>query len=406
MNHKILKKIFIFILIILFILAFSSSYSSLNINNLAIVVAMGIDVADNNNLKLTFQFTDASSISESGSSEKSPSIIYTVEASSISSGINLINSHIGKELSLSHCKLIAFSEELASKGISKEIYTLVNDTQVRPSTNIVITKCTAKYYLESSTPLFENLLTKYYEVFPNSSEYTGFSSNMTIGEFFNRMLCQSCQAFAILGGVENDSNSTSSSNINSENMIANSSPVSGDSKAENIGLAVFKDDILVGELNSIETLCSLIIRNKVSGFLVSVPNPSKTNSYLDIYITPLNETKFKVDIINGTPYISVKCRFTGRIYSMEKNSKYLDNKLLDEISNSCNNYIESVMTDYLYKTSKYLKSDINGFGKAVQSKFLTTKELDEYNWNEKYKDAFFDVEIDSSIRSSFLITES
>ena len=367
---------------------------------------MGIDVADNNNLKLTFQFTNASSISESGSSEKSPSIIYTVEASSISSGINLINSHIGKELSLSHCKLIAFSEELASKGISKEIYTLVNDTQVRPSTNIIITKCTAKYYLESSKPLFESLLTKYYEVFSDSSKYTGFSSSITIGEFFNKMLCTSCQPSAILGGVEDSSQKTPTSNINSENIISNSSPVSGDSKAENIGLAVFKDDVLVGELNSIETLCSLIIGNKVSGFLVSVPNPSKSNSYLDIYITPLNETKFKVYIINGTPYISVKCRFTGRIYSMEENSKYLDDKLLKEISDSCNSYIKSVMTDYLYKTSKYLKSDINSFGKAAQSKFLTTKDFNNYNWNEKYKDSFFDVEIDSSIRSSFLITES
>lgn len=406
MNHKILKKIFIIILILLFLLAFSSSYSALNINNLAIVVAMGIDVADNNNLKLTFQFTNTSSISETGSSEKSPSIIYTVEASSISSGINLINSHIGKELSLSHCKLIAFSEELASKGISKEIYTLVNDTQVRPSTNIIITKCTAKYYLESSKPLFESLLTKYYEVFSDSSKYTGFSSSITIGEFFNKMLCTSCQPSAILGGVEDGSQKTPTSNINSENIISNSSPVSGDSKAENIGLAVFKDDVLVGELNSIETLCSLIIGNKVSGFLVSVPNPSKSNSYLDIYITPLNETKFKVDIINGTPYISVKCRFTGRIYSMEENSKYLDDKLLKEISDSCNSYIKSVMTDYLYKTSKYLKSDINSFGKAAQSKFLTTKDFNNYNWNEKYKDSFFDVEIDSSIRSSFLITES
>lgn len=406
MNHKILKKIFIFILIILFLLAFSSSYSSLNINNLAIVVAMGIDVADNNNLKITFQFTNASSISETGSSEKSPSIIYTVEASSITSGINLINSHIGKQLSLSHCKLIAFSEELASKGISKEIYTLVNNAQIRPSTNIVITKCNAKYYLENSKPLFESLLTKYYEVFSNSSEYTGFSSNTTIGEFFNKMLCQSCQPSAILGGVEDDSSKTPSSNINSENIISNSSPVSGDSKVENIGLAVFKDDVLVGELNSIETLCSRIIRNKVSGFLVSVPNPTKTNSYLDIYITPLNETKVKIDIINGNPYISVKCRFTGRIYSMEENSKYLNDKLLKEISNSCNSYIKSVMTDYLYKTSKYLKSDIDDFGKAAQSKFFTTKDFNNYNWNEKYKDSFFDVNIDTSVRSSFLITES
>lgn len=91
---------------------------------------------------------------------------------------------------------------------------------------------------------------------------------------------------------------------------------------------------------------------------------------------------------------------------MEENSKYLNDKLLKEISNSCNSYIKSVMTDYLYKTSKYLKSDIDDFGKAAQSKFFTTKDFNNYNWNEKYKDSFFDVNIDTSVRSSFLITES
>ncbi len=113
--NKIFKKIFIAILIIMFLLAFSKSYSTLNVDNLSVVVAMGIDVSDKNNLKISFQFTNASSVSESGTSEQSPSIIYTVDASSISSGINLINTYIGKSVNLSHCKIIAFSEEIASR---------------------------------------------------------------------------------------------------------------------------------------------------------------------------------------------------------------------------------------------------------------------------------------------------
>ena len=113
--NKIFKKIFIAILIIMFLLAFSKSYSTLNVDNLSVVVAMGIDVSDKNNLKISFQFTNSSSVSESGTSEQSPSIIYTVDASSISSGVNLINTYIGKSVNLSHCKVIAFSEEIASR---------------------------------------------------------------------------------------------------------------------------------------------------------------------------------------------------------------------------------------------------------------------------------------------------
>ena len=405
---KIFKKIFIILLILMLLLAFSKSYSTLNVDNLSVVVAMGIDTSDKNRMQISFQFTNASSVSESGSSEQSPSIIYTVDASSISSGINLINTYIGKEVNLSHCKVITFSEEIASKGISEEIYTLINDTQIRPSTNIVISKTSARYYLEHSKPLFENLITKYYEVFSGSSSYTGFTSNATIGDFFDSLICQSCQPYAILGGVTNNSTEYTGT-TNSENdssTKSNSSSLTGQSTAENTGLAVFKDDVLVGELNSIETLCFSIIRNQVNGFLISVPNPNKTNSYIDLYITPLSSPKIDVKILNGTPYINIDCRFTGRIYSMEEGSDYLDASMLNEISDSCSSYLKSTIMDYLYKTSKNLKSDINGFGKTARKNFLTLDDFYHYNWKEKYKDSFFNVNIDSSIRSSSLLTES
>ena len=405
---KIVKKIFIVILIIMLLLAFSKSYSTLNVDNLSVVVAMGIDVSDKNNLQISFQFTNPSSVSESGTTEQSPSIIYSVDASSISSGINLINTYIGKEVNLSHCKVITFSEELASRGISDEIYTLINDTQIRPSTNIVISKTSARYYLEHSKPLFENLITKYYEVFAASSSYTGFTSNATIGDFFNSLICHSCEPYAILGGVTNNSTEYSGT-TNSENDTstkANASSLSGQSTAENTGLAVFKDDVLVGELNSIETLCFSIIKNQVDGFLISVPNPNKANSYIDLHVTPLSDPDVQVEIFNGTPYISLDCRFTGRIYSMEDNADYLDASLLEQISNSCNSYLEAILTEYLYKTSKSLQSDINGFGKIARKNFFTLNQFYDYNWNENYKDSFFNVRINSSIRSSSLLTES
>ena len=116
--------------------------------------------------------------------------------------------------------------------------------------------------------------------------------------------------------------------------------------------------------------------------------------------------KIKIEILNGTPYITLDCRFTGRIYSMEDGADYLDSNMLNQISNSCNSYLEAILTDYLYKTSKALNSDINGFGKTARKNFLTLDEFYDYNWNEKYKDSFFKVTIDSSIRSSSLLTES
>ena len=117
--NKLLSKIFIFALIVMFIIGFSNSYFSLNIDNLAYVLALGIDKGDDNNLKVSFQFSTPVSSSESGSSEPVKTMVNTTSASSISTAINLMNSYLGKQINLSHCKVIIFSEELAYEGISK-----------------------------------------------------------------------------------------------------------------------------------------------------------------------------------------------------------------------------------------------------------------------------------------------
>lgn len=388
MNKKLFKYIFIITIIFIFIFAFSSSYSSLNLDKLIYVLAIGIDKTPNNQLEVTFQFSNPLS-PDSGGSEKAETITNSVTASSLSNAINLANSYQGRQLNLSHCKIIIFSEEIASTGISDEIYTLINDTQIRPSSNIIISKCRAKYYIEQTKPEVENLISKYYETFADSSRYTGHMPDATIGKFFNNLICKSCESYAILGNASNDK-----------------SAVQGSNNVENIGVAVFKDDILVGELNDIETIAFLSMKNKVDRFLISVPDPLNYNNYIDIYITPLKSTKIKVDTSTPTPYVKVNCYFMARIYSMSENSKYLSNDVLSIISNSCNSYLESVILEYLYKTSKNFKSDINGFGTFATKNFLTSQDFEAYNWEENYKNSFFKVDVDTSVKSGLLITET
>ena len=360
---------------------FSPSFSKVTIDNVAVVVAMGIDtVSDSdtqNNVKVSFQFTDASSVSESGSTEEAPSILKTISASSISSAINIMNTYIGKEITLSHCKLIVFSEEMAKNDITDDIYTLINNTQVRPSANIVVSKCTAQEYIENSKPLFEPLISKYYEIFVSSSQSTGYTVNAEIGDFFDKMVCNDCAPYAILG-----------------------------SPSKNIGMAVFKDGSLVGELNAIETLSFMCISNDVKGFQISIPNPNVENAYIDVYLTPSKKPKIKVSLVNGSPYVTLDCKFSGKIMSMEKNANYLDSKALTDVSVACDKYLEYIFSEYLYKTSKDFKSDISGIGKYAKKLFATSDSFEAFDWRDSFSDCFFDVSVKSNVKSASLISNS
>ena len=52
---------------------------------------------------------------------------------------------------------------MQNNGIASEIYSLINNEDVRPTANLVISKSTAYEYLNNSKPNLEKLTTQYYE---------------------------------------------------------------------------------------------------------------------------------------------------------------------------------------------------------------------------------------------------
>ena len=240
--RKILVRGIAGIIIVLLIFSLSGCYSVQSIDDLTYVIALGIDKGKNNTLALTVQFTFPTS-SESASGEAAPTIVNTVECASINSGITLLNSYTSKEINLSHCKIIVFSEELAVSGIGEEIFTLSNQVEIRPDSNIIISKSTAKEYIENSKPELENLVAKYYELNLFSQEYVGFTENISISNFFNKLNTTSIEPTAILGNG-NKLNLPSSDNSKDElDIVAGELPITEYKReSENLGIAVFKDD--------------------------------------------------------------------------------------------------------------------------------------------------------------------
>lgn len=411
MFKTLLKYFAIAILISIAIVALCRCYNDNNIDRLAYVVALGLDVSDSNNIKLSFQLSSSSEDSSGGSSSQSDSsIVNTIECACIESGINLLNSYLSKKVNLAHCKVIVFSEEFASKGISKEIYTLMNDVQVRPTCNVIISRCNAEYFLKNSKPVLEKLSARYYEIAPSSYEYTGYTENVTLSEFFATLNDSFRECTAILGGV----NMGTSQNVNSSlsntekdsTYKANQTPISGGSHVENMGIAVFSGDELVGELNGIEAMCHLILTNKMETCNISIPNPFDNDNNIFLNLKPKKKTKSKVSLVNGSPYVKTTVTLNSSILSIDKDANYLNEENLKKIEYFANSYLKAQFNNYLYKTSKEFKIDIDGFGKYLAKDFLSTDSWHEYNWLKNYQNAFFDVNVDIDVQSGRLLMET
>ncbi len=407
------RKIIATILIIIFFLStLTGCYDADGIEALGYVVALGIDKGESDKIRLTLQFallSNSSGGSGGSSSQSKESTVTTVDCASIDTGIALVNSYISKKVNLSHCKAIVISEELAYEGIAEHIYTLVNNLEIRPNCNIIISRCKASDYLENSKPTLESVSARYYEFTLNSSEYTGFTENVTLSDFYSDMLSTTNQAHAILGSINSDETHQTHSDLpiydTEGSYKADETPIKSETGLENMGIAVFNSDRLVGELTGMESLCHLLVVNKFESATIGVPNPYDSNSVLSLYLTYAKKPKISVKLINGTPYIECNIDLIGNILSLEEDLNYSDSKVLQTIGDYTNSYLEQNISSYLYKTAKEYKSDIENFGRYVIKNYLTWDDWIESDWLYNYENAFFTVNVNTTVQNSQLYTK-
>ena len=401
-----------FILLVFFINGFSESYNSHNITNLAYVLALGIDVGEKSALKVTAQFSKTaifSSSSGSSSDDNSQIVLVSGEANSIFSAINLINSYIGKEINLSQCSLIVFSEDFAKKGISSQIYSLVNNEEIRPSNNIIVSKCNAYEYLSTIKPNLEKLTVHYYDTFSLTNKFTGYFSNITLSNLYNHLTCKNCSSTAILGGLDVSARENENSKditTNPENLVAGSSSIEGKRGTENIGIAVFKNDKYCGELTATETICHLLIQNEIDDCIISVDNPFIEGKKTELNVYPTKKTKIDVKIVDDIPYITVQVFAEADILTVDESINYTLNENLEKFSEASQNYLKQNFEKYFEKISKEYSTDIDSFSHKALSNFSTTTEWNEFNWKDKFSNSKFNISVNINVLSSLLITKS
>ena len=187
---------------------------------------------------------------------------------------------------------------------------------------------------------------------------------------------------------------------------AGETPISGEPGVETMGLAVFNGDKFVGELNGFESICHLLVSNKLKNAQIRIPSTIEQLDYIDLYIELDKDTQNSVYLVNSSPYITVNIKVSAKLQSINSNMNLEDKNLVRKIEQTAKSFLEKHVTDYLYKTSKEFYADIDSFGLFALKYFTNTQEWQDYNWLHHYKDAFFDVNVDVDLRSSYLFVNT
>lgn len=327
-------------------------YDSTEIDDLAYVVAIGIDKGETASYKISFQYAVPLNIGSGIDSEpgdKSPLSLFSFETSSVQMASALANNKIAKITDLSHLKLVMFSEDVAKDGISDLKKDFENTLSIRPQTNIAVCKGDAYSALESVSSPLELNPTRYYEDFFDNL-FSNYSVKQNTASLFS------------------DKTVFSVPYILSENGLSCN------------GMVVFKNFKAVDLFTSKEVLIQNLMQNEFSHLNFE----TKDGVFrLDADVPP----SFSVTL-KENPLIKINLSLTGEPVSGEeilfKNPKYSDELIKNSLKASIMEFLEH---------TKQINCDVMNFSSHAKRNFFTDESYKKYNFHEKYKDSSFEINI-------------
>lgn len=378
-------KIFKLTLILLSIFLLTGCYGKTELDDLAYVIAIGVDKASGDNTKevlATYQIALPVKLAgENTDTGKDVFTTFTIPAKSLEAANSYLNTLASKEINLSHTKLIVYSEELAKEGLEGHINSFLSNPNVRPKTIISVCKGNAKDFLENISPVLETSPARYYELILSSFNYTGKLAGTEILNFYMNSKALYKTPVAVM------------SNLTENNV------------AQFAGLALFKNEKMVGTLDKELVISHLILTDSLKNDIITLDDIYDPKKTLTFSIKQTKKPHVKVKIINDIPSIDIETFLVVHLESNGGNTDYLKQENKDILNKMLNEHITSLLYKYLSIT-KDLSIDPAGFGRYAKASCFTYKEFENYNWPDIYKNSTFNVKTNIELNVAQIVSHT
>lgn len=396
--------------------------NSIDTNNLCFANIIGIDKSDTipSNLKITFQLiTPKMESSNSVSTDKS--ILTTIDENSINLAVSTLQDYINSSIDFSNTNAIIISEDVAREGVQRYISNISSNLKFNSSMYILVCEGKASDFIKKLDENKSINSTSYFDILKNTERNSSSVKFINITEFSNLLFTSNASPIAPLCKVisneekeENNPEENKSNNENSsKNQDTNSPKIDSVIDIQVGGMAIFKDEKMIGKLSYDETAYCLMLTDGVNTYNTSLDENilsdnanNNQSSSTNVSVTQTSKAKIKVDTKNDKPRIDITVPLNIIVLDTPAGEyDYLDSNYISSIKKKVREVLDKRMQNYIDKIQKEYNADINELYKYSRKNFLSVKEYDEYNFKEKFKDAKINVNLDISFNDSGLNIE-
>ncbi|BCG59835.1 hypothetical protein PUR_32600 [Paenibacillus sp. URB8-2] len=368
MRIAVTKRILFFI-ILLALPLLSGCWSRKEVNDVAFVSGIGIDQMEDGRIRLALQLaiprmlgsSGQGGTSSSGEKDIAAKAVWIVSESgeSIMDAYRKLQEKLQREIFFAHNRIICIGESMARQGLSPVLDFFVRYQESRMQSYLIFTRGEALdllYYL----PKFEKIPAEVIR----ESEKTGTGIGSKMRDFAEMLLADDSQPLA-------DEFEIVASNVQgSEETAKREAPSAIEGSVALKGLAVFKDDKLVGWIDRKETRGVLWFHNKTkkgSAYTLEIPK-DKGGGKVSLEMIS-SKTELKPSLKEGEVGMEVKTYLKADLYESSSSLDLTDPKSIRLIENLLAEDVENRLRLALKKVQKDYRSDIIGFGAAVHRKY-------------------------------------
>jgi spore germination protein KC len=359
---KVLK---IATLIVLSLLLLSGCWNRTEINDIAIVTAVGLDLLEDDNMRLSLQVAVPAQLGQAtGPTQRGKSTFIVSElGGTISEAFRRLQEKLPRRIFFSHSRVLIIGEDLARNGVSHILDFYARYQEPRMHSSIIVAKGNAVDILKQE-PTLENVSAE--EANELIKRKVGLM--ISIRDFLDMLLTEGVEPVApqfVLEPLEVKSDSQTK-----EKQAIN-------------GAAVFKGDKLVGWMDDVETRGILWLRNEMKQGVITVNIDEERGGGKISTNIIRTESDIVPDLKDGKITITIKTRAEMNVLENASEVNLGDPENIDKLEKEIEKEIKDRMRMTLDKAQGELGSDIFGFGEALYKKY--PKE-----WNNTYKEKWDD----------------
>lgn len=396
--------------IILFLLPLQGCWDRREVESLALVQALGLDLAaDKKNITVSTMIAIPPKIVSvggqggGGGGSESGAFTISMDAPTIYEAFNRINTTVNRDITLLQNTVILIGEDLARQGVRDWMDTLVRFREMRRTELIFICKGKAADMM-SVQPKLEKNPAEYFRDLSGEYRRNGMFPEVRIQEFISAFEANAQDMYAPFfvkyqrkePGQEKKEGAAKKEAPAGGSADKGQAEVSGES-LRLAGTAIFKKDRMIGTFDLYESQILLMILGEFQQGYLSVRDPKKAPYQIAFRLLKSGPPVIKYRRAGDINHFQVKIKLEADLMSIQSRIDYTTPALERFLARHIAAIVKRRAEKVIAKAQHY-NSDVFNFGSKVRETFLTDRDWVKYDWPARFKDAQIAVSVKVALR--------